>query len=237
MSLFCFVTPTSKLKVCAALTLVCLAVSERAGAQVQYRPADFAGGSLPPGASPMVAGGGEVALEVAVAADGSVTNVTVLRTTPPYTDALVGAVRGWRFKPAERLLPARAASAPPAWQPVAGKVLVAEVVTAPALLGPTLGELPKDMARESDDSPSPLSMPGPRFPASARDEGTVLVRAAIGLDGRVTDARAIRSAGALDSSALEAARAWSFRPPRLDGFSVPSVAFLVFGFRQPVLTR
>src|SRR5262245_10456922 len=159
MPLFCFVTPTSKLKVCAGLTLVCLAVSGRAGAQVQYRPAELTGGSLPPGASPMVAGGGEVALEVAVAADGSVTNVTVLRTTPPYTDALVSAVRGWRFKPAERLLPSRAAGAPPAWQPVAGKVLIAEVVTAPALLGPTLGELPKDVARESDDSPSPLSMP------------------------------------------------------------------------------
>jgi TonB family protein len=176
-------------------------------------------------------------LEVSVAADGSVANVTVLRTTPPFTDALVSAVRGWRFKPAERLVPSRTAGAPPAWQPVAAKVLVAEVVTAPALIGPTLGELARDVAHESDDTPFPLSMPGPRFPPSARDEGMVLVRAVVDVDGRVTDARALRSAGALDSSALESARAWSFRPARVDGFSVPGVAILIFGFRQPVLGR
>src|SRR3990172_2738532 len=52
---------------------------------------------------PMTAGGGEVLLELEVAASGEVTGVTTLRTTPPFGDLLRQAASGWRFEPAREV--------------------------------------------------------------------------------------------------------------------------------------
>jgi hypothetical protein len=87
-------------------------------------------------------------LELTVGADGRVTEVKPLRTTPPFTEMLTATVRDWRFRPAEdadssnRVADSR--SAAPA--PVASKVLVAGVFRPPALNMPTLGEAPKTCA-------------------------------------------------------------------------------------------
>src|SRR5262249_48469779 len=63
-------------------------------------PARYASGNLPP-SHPLAVAGGEVFLQVGVAADGHVTSASVLRTTPPFTEEMASAVRGWQFEPAK----------------------------------------------------------------------------------------------------------------------------------------
>jgi TonB family protein len=47
--------------------------------------------------------------------------------------------------------------------------------------------------------------------------GTVRVELTIGTDGRVSDARVLRSVPGLDNAALAAARRWEFQPVRVNG--------------------
>jgi len=60
----------------------------------------------------------------------------------------------------------------------------------------------------------------PLYPAAARAArmtGVVLVEAVIGVDGRVRDARVVRSNPLLDRAALDAVREWRYTPARLNG--------------------
>ncbi|MGH9199895.1 MAG: energy transducer TonB [Vicinamibacterales bacterium] len=62
--------------------------------------------------------------------------------------------------------------------------------------------------------------------------GTVVIEATIGIDGKVLDARVLRSIAGLDQAALDAVRQWEFAPARLNGAPVAvimtvSVAFMI----------
>jgi protein TonB len=64
----------------------------------------------------------------------------------------------------------------------------------------------------------------PEYPAiaqAARVQGIVIVEAIIGTDGRVRDARVLRSIPLLDRAAVEAVRQWEYTPSRLNGVPVP----------------
>jgi protein TonB len=64
----------------------------------------------------------------------------------------------------------------------------------------------------------------PVYPAiaqQARVEGTVIIEAMIGTDGRVKDARLLRSQPLLDQAAIEAVMQWRFTPTLLNGVPVP----------------
>src|SRR5437667_8253657 len=85
------------------LTFTCaivLAWTALAFAQSDPEPARFTDGSIPQRVSPLAAGGGDVMLSVAVSPAGVVGTVDILRSTPPFTDMVVEAVRTWRFMPA-----------------------------------------------------------------------------------------------------------------------------------------
>jgi protein TonB len=191
-------------------------------------PARYVSGPVPP--TPVRAiGGGQVFLEVAVNPRGGVDAVAPLRTTPPFTEPLVGSVGAWRFQPAEEVTPAGAR------QRVRSKVLVAAVYGAPTLLeGPTLGDSPQDVAKPSDAAPFPVGPVSPRYPPNALGDGVVLVEVQVNTAGSVTNARVIQSALPFDASALDAARQWKFRPARPNGRPAAALAYLLFGFRQPV---
>ena len=67
--------------------------------------------------------------------------------------------------------------------------------------------------------------PVPAYPAMARrlgEEGEVRLDVWVGADGRVRDVRLTRSSGSalLDDAAIEALRAWQFRPATVDGVPV-----------------
>jgi TonB family protein len=166
--------------------------------------------------------GGEVFLEVLVTADGRVAAVDVLRTTPPFTEALVDAVRRWQFT---------RAVAP---QTGSSRVFVAGIFAPPVLQGPTLGEPPHDFGAPHEDVPSPIFWTRAAYPPNATGAGAVLIETIIGDSAHPIDTRVVLSAPGFDEAALDTARSWSFRPARRDGQVVATHAYIVFGFRPPV---
>jgi TonB family protein len=185
-----------------------------------------------------VIGGGEVLLEVEVGADGSVGEIEVLRDTAPFTDLLLASVRSWQFEPAEVPdddVDVGPTEAPEVRRKTASSVLVGGVFRAPALTGPTLGEVPSDRETPTAGVPFPVEVIKPTMPPGAFASGVVLVEVLVGTDGRVEDASVVRSDPAFDSAALDTAQGWRFRPARVGGRAVTSRAYLVFGFQLPVI--
>jgi len=63
----------------------------------------------------------------------------------------------------------------------------------------------------------------PPLAVRARVAGVVTIDAVIGVDGRVTEARVLRSAPLLDNAALDAVRQWRYTPTLLNGVAVPVI--------------
>ena len=64
----------------------------------------------------------------------------------------------------------------------------------------------------------------PTYPAdaqSAKVSGTVIIEATIGADGKVIDAKVLRSVAKLDQAALDAVKQWEYSPTLLNGKPVP----------------
>ena len=64
----------------------------------------------------------------------------------------------------------------------------------------------------------------------ARVQGVVIIEATIGADGRVTNARVIRSIPLLDAAALDAVRQWEYTPTIVDGRAVPVIITVTVNF-------
>src|SRR5262249_34149817 len=154
--------------------------------------------------------GGEVLLEGTVGTDGGVVGVRPLRTTPPFTEMLTQAVRGWRFSPAQDSSRA-----------VESKVLVAGLFRPPPLWGPTPGQPPAQVAPPSDDIALPLRMVTPDFPSEALRGDVVLLEARVDGRGVPRDIDVLRSAAPFDDEASGALSDWAFRPARIRGADTP----------------
>ena len=61
----------------------------------------------------------------------------------------------------------------------------------------------------------------PPIAQQAKVEGTVIIEAIIGVDGRVNDARVVGSKPLLDQAAIDAVLRWRFTPTLLNGVPVP----------------
>ena len=73
----------------------------------------------------------------------------------------------------------------------------------------------------------------PIYPAiaqSARVAGVVIIEATIGPNGRVQEAKVLRSIPLLDAAALEAVRQWEFTPTLLNGVPVPVIMTVTVNF-------
>jgi protein TonB len=82
-------------------------------------------------------------------------------------------------------------------------------------------------------APTKLHHVAPIYPPvalAAGREGTVVLEAVIGEDGRVRDVRVVRPAALLDQAALEAVRQWRFTPTLLNGQPVPVIMNVTVGF-------
>jgi len=73
----------------------------------------------------------------------------------------------------------------------------------------------------------------PDIARSARVSGVVVVEATVGEDGKVMDARVLRSIPLLDQSALDAVRQWEYTPTLLNGKPVPVVTTVTINFTKP----
>lgn len=75
----------------------------------------------------------------------------------------------------------------------------------------------------------------PIYPAiaqSANVTGAVTIEATIGVDGKVTDAKVVRSVPLLDQAALDAVRQWEYMPTLLNGVPVPVVTIVTVNFTR-----
>ncbi|MCA1585843.1 MAG: energy transducer TonB, partial [Acidobacteria bacterium] len=72
----------------------------------------------------------------------------------------------------------------------------------------------------------------PPIARSARVGGSVLVEATIGPDGKVMDARVLRSIPLLDQAALDAVRQWEYKPTLVKGVAVPVVVTVAINFTR-----
>jgi TonB family protein len=73
----------------------------------------------------------------------------------------------------------------------------------------------------------------PPIAQSARVQGVVIAELVIGPDGRVQDARVLRSIPLLDQAALDAVKQWEFAPTLLNGKAVPVVMTAAVQFSLP----
>jgi TonB family protein len=82
-------------------------------------------------------------------------------------------------------------------------------------------------------TPTKIKDVKPVYPAiarSARVAGAVTIEATIGPDGKVIDAKVVRSIPLLDQAALDAVRQWEYTPPLLNGVAVPALVTLTINF-------
>jgi protein TonB len=70
----------------------------------------------------------------------------------------------------------------------------------------------------------------PVIAQQARVEGVVIIEAIIGTDGRVKEARVLKSKPLLDEAALAAVRQWVFSPTTLNGVPVPVLMTVTVNF-------
>lgn len=74
----------------------------------------------------------------------------------------------------------------------------------------------------------------PVYPEIARDarvQGVVILEAMIGVDGRVTQARVLRSVPLLDQAAVNAVQSWEYTPTLLNGQPVPVIMTVTVQFQ------
>ncbi len=72
---------------------------------------------------------------------------------------------------------------------------------------------------------------GLSFARKIEKEGVVIIEAVIGVDGKVQDARVIRSIPLLDQAALDAVGAWEYTPTLLNGRPTPVIMTVTVHFR------
>jgi len=215
--------------------VVALVLATTLSAQQPYTPARFAGGPLPT-LPALAVGGGEAIVEVTVRPDGSVQGIRPLRSTPPFTQSLIDAVTGWRFKPAvEDAIGTDGKPSGP--KPVTSKVIVASLFRPPTLLTPTLGEIPATLGTASADVAYPTSLQQPPYPPQALFGAVVMIEVLVDAMGRPSEPRVAVSSPAFDRAALDAATQSTFRPANINGRSAATYAYLVFGFPQPITGR
>ena len=81
--------------------------------------------------------------------------------------------------------------------------------------------------------PQQVKKVNPVYPAiaqSARVQGVVIIEATIGPDGRVKDAKVLRSIPLLDQAALDAVKQWVYSPTLLNGVPVPVIMTVTVNF-------
>jgi TonB family protein len=82
-------------------------------------------------------------------------------------------------------------------------------------------------------APSKTKDVKPVYPDAAKSgkiQGKVIIEAVIGADGKVIDAKVLRSVAMLDRAALDAVKQWEFTPTLLNGKPVPVVMTVTVNF-------
>lgn len=195
---------------------------------------------------------GTVILELAIDAEGAVTDAKILRPVALLDQAALEAVRQWRFTPTE-LNGQRV--------PVVMTVTVAfrldengnpiqPRIPTEADLADIAARLEEAKAQTWTEGDPPLRIGGnikepkklrdvrpiyPEIALNARVQGIVIIEAQIDRDGKVSNARVIRPVALLDDAAIDAVMQWEFEPTLLAGQPVPVIMTVTVNFILPGL--
>jgi protein TonB len=115
---------------------------------------------------------------------------------------------------------------------VGGTDNIDSVLTAPPPVAPPVPQPPVRVGGAVRE-PQKIRHLSPLYPAiaqAARVQGVVIIEATIGVDGRLINARLLRSIPLLDQAALEAVRQWEFTPTLLNGVPVPVIMTVTVNF-------
>jgi protein TonB len=96
--------------------------------------------------------------------------------------------------------------------------------------GPTAGAVRMGPGIERPIKIKDVKAVYPEGSLSGRLRGTVIIEATIGTDGRVYDAKVIRSIAGLDQAALDAVRQWVYEPARLNGVAIAVIMTVTVSF-------
>ena len=193
-------------------------------AQETLEPARLRSGSPPVHPARVIAWGQEW-LRVSVDAAGQVQGIAPLTQAPAFSEVLHQAVREWSF------FPAREDGAA-----VLTEVLVVGVFRPAMLHDPPGLDRPTSIPQPAGAGiPVPLVTPTPPYPPRAQGDGTAVVEVEVNRQGTVAEGRVVTASQGFAPTALNTARRWRFRPATHGGQAVPSVAYVVFSFREPVI--
>jgi TonB family protein len=192
---------------------------------------------------------GVVILETVIDPAGRVAEARCVRDVPGLTIAAIEAVLQWQFAPMG--FPVRMTvtvnftlddgpKAPGVGQGVSGGVRggVSKGVTGGVTGGAVQGGIVEGAAGAvrvggNIKAPTKTLDVKPVYPEeaqSARIQGVVIAELLIAPDGKVTDAKILRSIPQLDQAALDAVRQWQFTPTVVDGKAVPVVMTVTINF-------
>lgn len=88
--------------------------------------------------------------------------------------------------------------------------------------------------------PTQLNKVAPVYPQiaqSARVQGIVILEALIDTEGKVTDAKVLRSIPLLDQAAIDAVRQWQYTPTLMNGVPTPVIMTVTVTFNLPELPQ
>lgn len=163
---------------------------------------------------------------------------SVTQFRPAFTKAALDAVRQWLYDPPAappisfyvqvKFVPGAESSV--VWHDAAEPRAVQSSVAPPSST-----QLPGPV-RVGGNIPPPMKIKDvkPVYPpaaASAKVTGIVIIETVIGVNGRVADARVIRSVPLLDEAALAAVRQWEFIPTLIDGVPTPVIMSVTLNFQ------
>jgi TonB family protein len=186
-----------------------------------------------------------IQLEVLIDTEGRVQAASVLGPQTQLKDfenGAVAAARRWTFQPArhgDAVVPVRL---PMTVELTSTKERIGQrdrdVVTAHIKATSARDSFGEGAIRDEPpgfESPRLTRRVDPRYTPSAMQakvQGVVMYDAVIGIDGRISATRLVKSLGqGLDEQALGALRQWQFEPARLNGKPVAATALMVVGFR------
>ena len=161
------------------------------------------------------------------------------RRVPPQTPGPTSNPKAAPLVAPDRIVPEHEVPPPESGVPIGrgtGEGIPGSFLSVEGALAPPPVSVPKVPVRPGGiiERPRKLKDVTPIYPQIAltsRVEGTVIIEAIIGEDGRVKQARVLRPAPLLEEAALSAVRQWVFTPTRLNGEAVPVVMTVTVDFR------
>ena len=188
---------------------------------------------------------GKVRLRVSINKDGSVMDIRVLSGNPQLVKASLEAVSHWRYAPSKDIRVmvvtisftlAKGGAAAPA--PRASREAPPPPKTAPNVFTSSEGGGVRGgvyTVGNGVSAPIPIFKPEPPYTKEARAaklQGTVVLWIVVGVDGTVTDAKAIKPFDkGLTENAVQTVKTWKFNPAMKAGKPVPCRVMVEVSFR------